>query len=651
MMGREYVGISVAKTRCAMLRGALATLLVLLGGHGAFAAEVRIAVPKPYLQDTFLKSLLDAKELAAVGIKPVALPTATEQAATAAVNSGAAALSVFSVAEADRRALQKSSEAALLSQPFLFTSAEEVVTMQKSFLGQAALTDAGQSGLFPLQLWNHNVTYFLTRDPIRSEADFKKLTIATDANAHDVKIISAVAGTAKASGDAGTSSMMAGPVNGFETQLDAATQEFVANYDHKLYLTTGWPVTGVLAAAPNYWLALSEAEKKAWQAAAAAARAASDAEILAREDTIRKNPNIEVTSLDHSSQIGLAKRAAGNGVKKLENSMGLWTKAETEVHSAPRGAPEQAAAPTPRQHANSPVVFVTDRDDEHTLDYATRFGSKRLDPFELTCGVLGTAAPSTAEQPLPPVPKNLTKGNDDCVRLIVEQAKANGFSKALFLIHGFNNDFEYVASRGMKLAADLDYAGVVVLWSWPSEGSAFGYGYDEDSATWSEPHLADLVRDLAEAAPNLQLDFAAHSMGNRILLQMLREFGQAREKLPIGAAIFAAPDVAQDVFKEQIRLARKIANIRTLYASEYDRAIQISESYHKAPRAGSGGADILVTGAVESIDAELSGHSYVFDEPKAIHDFKEIVNQEVGASSRGLEARAKNGTTYWVIEP
>jgi esterase/lipase superfamily enzyme len=442
---------------------------------------------------------------------------------------------------------------------------------------------------------------------------------------------------------------MAGPVNGFETQLDAATQEFVAQYGHKLYLTTGWPVTGILAAAPKYWLGLSEAEKKAWQAAAKAALAASDAEILAREDALRKNPNIEVTSLEHSSQMGLAKRAAGDGVKKLENSMSLWSKAETEIHAQPGGAPETAAAP--RKHANSPVLFVTDRNDEKTLDYATRFGSKRLDPFELTCGVLGAPAPSMAEPTLPPATKNLTKGEDDCVRLIVDQAKASGFSKVLFLIHGFNNDFEYVATRSLKLAANLDYAGVVVVWSWPSEGSAFGYAYDEDSATWSEPHVAELVRDVAQAAPNLQLDFAAHSMGNRILLQMLREFGQARENLPIGAAIFAAPDIAQDVFKEQIRLARKVATIRTLYASEYDRAILISESYHKAPRAGSGGANILVTSNVESVDAKLSGHSYVFDEPKAMQDFKQIVNKETMAASRGLEARAKGGATYWVIQP
>ncbi len=299
-------------------------------------------MPKLYLQDAFLQSLLASKELAEAGIKPIPLPTTTEHEAMAAVNSGAAALSVFSVAEADRRELQKSgSEAALLAQPFLFKSAEEVVLMQKSFLGQAAVTDAGRSGLFPLQLWNHNVTYFLTKDPIRNESDFKKLTIASDANTHDVKIISAVAASAKVSAAGGTHSMMAGPINGFETQLDAATQEFVAQYGHKLYLTTGWPVTGILAAAPKYWLGLSEAEKKAWQAATKAALAASDAEILAREDAIRKNPNIEVTSLDHSSQMGLAKRAAGDGVKKLENGMSLWNKAETEVQVRRNQRPSQ----------------------------------------------------------------------------------------------------------------------------------------------------------------------------------------------------------------------------------------------------------------------------------------------------------------------
>ena len=162
-----------------------------------------------------------------------------------------------------------------------------------------------------------------------------------------------------------------------------------------------------------------------------------------------------MTNLNHSSQMQLAKRGAGDGVKKLQNSMSLWGKAETEVH----GQAQPEAVATPRKHVNSPVLFVTDRNDEHTLDYATRFGSKRLDPFELTCGLLGAPAPSMDEPHLPPAPKTLTKGEDDCVRLIVEQAKASGLSKVLFLIHGFNNAFDYVATRGLKLAANLDYAG------------------------------------------------------------------------------------------------------------------------------------------------------------------------------------------------
>jgi esterase/lipase superfamily enzyme len=299
----------------------------------------------------------------------------------------------------------------------------------------------------------------------------------------------------------------------------------------------------------------------------------------------------------------------------------------------------------------SPVFFVTDRNDEGTLDYKTRFGSRRLDPFEYSCAYLGSPARNSGEPHLPPAPKTLTKGVEDCAKLIVAKTREAGGSKVMIVIHGFNISFDSLLWRALQLGSDAEYDGAVVGWSWPSEGSAFGYAYDEDSSAWSEPHLVDLVNEIAAAGPELQLDFVAHSMGNRILLQMLREFAQSKSQLRIGAAIFAAPDVAQDVFREQIRLASRIGTIRTLYASEYDRAILISESYHQAPRAGSGGASLLVTRGVESVDARLGGHSYVFDEPRAIQDFKQILNQATMAAARGLVAKEKAGAPYWVIEP
>jgi TRAP-type C4-dicarboxylate transport system substrate-binding protein/pimeloyl-ACP methyl ester carboxylesterase len=633
-----------------MLRPSLFLALLCLS-PAALAGEVRIAVPKSYLEDTFLKSLRTSKALAEIGVTISPLPKDDSSAAQAAVTSGAADLGVFTLVERDQRALEKAGpEASLLTRPFLFKSAKEVSLMQNSFLGEAAMADASRTGLFPLKFWNHGVTYLLTKAPIRTEADLQNLTLAANPSSPGFKSLSSLgASMSDVSPHGAMTSMMGGKVGGFETSLDKATQDFAEGYGGKLYLTTAWPQTGVLAAAPKYWRDRSEAEKNTWKDALATAAMAAEAEIAAREETIRKRPNIEQTVLEPAAQMRLATRAAGGDSSRLDGEMRLWEKAETEVHRIPEVAPAPQLHPS--RHVSSPVFFVTDRNDEHTLDYATRFGSRRLAPGELTCGDLGAPGHSQGDPPLPKAPEVLTKGEQACVRLIIDQARANGVSKVLFVLHGFNTSFEFFATRILTLGRDLDFDGAVVGWSWPSEGSAFGYAYDEDSNSWSQPHFADFVRALAEAAPDLQLDFVAHSMGNRILLQTLREFGQYRANVRIGAAVFAAPDVAQDIFIEQTERSRGVAPFRTLYASEYDRAILVSESYHKAPRAGSGGADTLVMQGVESVDARLSGHSYLFDEAKAMKDFKQIVNKASAAAARGLEARAKGAQTYWIIEP
>ncbi len=634
-----------------MPRRLLLTLACLLLSSAARATETRLVFPSAYADDVFIKSLLSSKALADAGVTLVAKPAATEAQAMQAIKNGAADIGVFTLADEDLHKLQKAgSEASLLTRPFVFKSASEVFLMQNSFLGAAAATDAGRSGLFPLKLWNHAVTYFLTKAPVRSEEDFSKLRVAAANGAPDAKIIANVGAKSVEGGSAGDMRDMTGggAADALQTQLGADTLGFAARYAGKLYLTTGWPETGLLAAAPAFWLQRSEAEKNAFKMAAEQARQASDAAIMTREQAILKLPNVADNQLDRSARMQMAMRSEGDGPAVMHAEMSLWRKAETEVHAAPV-AP--VMPPPPKMATRSPVFFATDRDDEGTLDYTTRFGSKRLDPFQFTCGFLGSPARHSGEPHLPPAPKTLTKGAEACARMIVARTRQSGGNRIMIVIHGFNTSFESLAWRALQLGSDADYDGSVVGWSWPSEDSAFGYAYDEDSNAWSEPHLEELVEAIAQAGPELQLDFVAHSMGNRILLQMLREFALAKTKLKVGAAVFAAPDVAQDVFREQIGLARKMGEIRTLYASEYDRAILISESYHGSPRAGSGGADILVTPSLESVDARLSGHSYVFDEPKAMQDFKKVVNRDTVAARRGLEEQKKSGEPYWVIEP
>ncbi len=634
-----------------MLLRLLFVLACLTSSSAAWAVEARIAFPAAYADDPFVKSLLSSKILSDAGLTLVAQPAATEAQAMQAVKGGGADIGVFTLADDDFRKLRKAgSEASLLTRPFVFKSASEVFLMQKSFLGDAAATDASRSGLFPLKLWNHAITYFLTREPVRSENDFSKLKVASANGAPDAKILANVgAKSVEGAPAAAMTDMSGGAANALETQLGAGTQQFVARYPGKLYLTVGWPETGLLAAAPAFWLKRSEAEKNAFLAAVDQARRASDAEIMAREQAIRKLPNVADNPLAEPARMQLAMRSEGDGHAAMNKEMGLWKKAEVEVHAAPK--PPAASPPPPKMATRSPVFFATDRDDENTRDYTTRFGSRRLDPFEFTCGFLGAPARHSGEPHLPPAPKTLTKGADACAKMIVDGTRQSGGKKIMIVIHGFNTSFDSLAWRALQLGSDADYDGAIVGWSWPSEGSAFGYAYDEDSSAWSEPHLEELVNDIAAAGPDLQLDFVAHSMGNRIQLQMLRDFALARTKLRMGAAVFAAPDVAQDVFREQIKLAGKMGEIRTLYASGYDRAILISESYHGSPRAGSGGADILVTPGVESVDARLSGHSYVFDEPEALRDFRMVVNRDTAAAKRGLKEDEKKGEPYWVIEP
>ncbi len=622
---------------------------LLFAATAARAKDVRFIFPAKYSDCSVIKSLLASKALADAGLvlKPQEL---TEASVLHALKAGEADMGVFTLSDSELRDIEKASpQTSMLARPFMFKSSDQIFLMQKSFIGDAAAADTSRTGLFPLQVWTHAITYFLTKEPVHDAADFSKLVVAAEYGSPDVKVLAAVG--VKTVGGVGRSAAMDDGANAMDTELGKAAEEFAANYNGKLYLTTGWPQAGMAAATPGFWLQLNETEKRALKTAAEEARQVGENDVMKREAKIRQMPNVVINHIDERQQFDLAMRAGGGGEGAMQSEMSLGRKAEAMAQSKAAAAAAPAAPPPMAAMANSPVFFATDRDDEGTLDYATRFGAHRTDSFDYTCGFLGSPPRHSGEPKLPPAPKTLDKGVERCARLIVDRTRAAGMKKILFGVHGFNTSFEGLAWRALQLGSDLNYDGAIVGWSWPSEGSAFGYAYDEDSNAWSEPHFVEFLSAVAAAGPEMQLDFIAHSMGGRILLQALRELAQARSQIRIGAAVFAAPDVAQDVFREQIRIARKIGVIRTLYASEYDRAILISQSYHGAPRAGSGGASILVVNGVESVDARLSGHSYVFDEPKAILDLRKIVNRESAAAARGLKEREKAGATYWVIEP
>ena len=73
--------------------------------------------------------------------------------------------------------------------------------------------------------------------------------------------------------------------------------------------------------------------------------------------------------------------------------------------------------------------------------------------------------------------------------------------RVLIFVHGYNNRFSDAVFRAAQLVHDSGAEVTPILFTWPSRGSVFAYGYDRESANLSRDafeHLLDmLVRDSA----------------------------------------------------------------------------------------------------------------------------------------------------------
>jgi esterase/lipase superfamily enzyme len=300
------------------------------------------------------------------------------------------------------------------------------------------------------------------------------------------------------------------------------------------------------------------------------------------------------------------------------------------------------------------IVFVTDRNRESAIDWKEGFGSKQLANWTLTCGAVDVYDDPSREfgelynlsKMVSDVQKFQT-GIDTCINYVIRSAKENS-NKLITFTHGFYNSFSDAIRRGAALAQDTGFDGLFVVWSWPSEGWFTGYRFDEKSNSWSLPHFADFFARLHLQEPDLKANFLAHSMGARIVLQFL--FDQPNSMA--NSIVFAAPDVERGEFLN--KMSGAIANFETMYASAYDYALLTSWIYHRHDfRAGTGGDSILaVPPRMDSIDVNLSGHSYLFEHPLVLQDFQRMLRNNVRAASRGLVSRRNRDLEiYYILNP
>ena len=89
-----------------------------------------------------------------------------------------------------------------------------------------------------------------------------------------------------------------------------------------------------------------------------------------------------------------------------------------------------------------------------------------------------------------------------------------------------------------------------ILFTWPSGGSLVDYVYDRDSAMYSRDALEAVLQALVDSRNVGSISILAHSMGNYLAVESLRQMAIRDRGLPskIRDVMLASPDAAKDVF-------------------------------------------------------------------------------------------------------
>src|SRR5690606_30137597 len=126
--------------------------------------------------------------------------------------------------------------------------------------------------------------------------------------------------------------------------------------------------------------------------------------------------------------------------------------------------------------------------------------------------------------------------------------------RVLVFVHGYNTRFEEAVYRFAQIVHDSRAPALPVLFTWPSRGRLLEYAYDRESANYSRDALEAILQTMAKDKAVGEISILAHSMGNWVTLEALRQMSIRNGALSpkIKSVMLAAPDVDVDVFRRQI---------------------------------------------------------------------------------------------------
>ncbi len=252
-------------------------------------------------------------------------------------------------------------------------------------------------------------------------------------------------------------------------------------------------------------------------------------------------------------------------------------------------------------------------------------------------------------------------GDEEFFQALAKELDRAKRRELLVFIHGYDFRFNEAISQAAQLKRDLEFEGVLILYSWPSRGRRLSYRADETNVKWSREHLRYFLQELTARSAGARLHLIAHSMGNQALLYALNDLAtpQGPPGSPrFGQIILAAPDIDADEFRTLAPPILRLADGVTLYLCSKDRALNLSARLHDGrPRAGDAKHDLIVMKGLDTVDVTPADrgrahHSYFANNRIVLADISRILKDGSRPSERyGVERIELDDGVLWQIRP
>ncbi len=228
---------------------------------------------------------------------------------------------------------------------------------------------------------------------------------------------------------------------------------------------------------------------------------------------------------------------------------------------------------------------------------------------------------------------------------IGDLVQATSGRDVLMYVHGFNTTFETAALDAARLSDAIKFPGETMVFSWPSKGKLFDYGYDRESAMWSRDALTQVIEDLMASPTIGRINIVAHSVGTMLTMEALRQLYAKRGDSAadrIGAVIFASPDIDIDVFMTSVEHVGPLAAKITVITATNDRALAVSRWINGGvTRVGAAEKARLEQKGLRVIDASKEGWGIInHDLFLSNAQIRQVIRDAVGGAPRGFNAFA-----------